>query len=381
METILNYVLEPYVFDIEGKALKAPVDLFDDKGRLLFTKGEEVSCEILALAKKRQFYTLRLSADFQQSMFREVQLICVGSLLEACKAVNAVLNEVMDDLKLAGDFKQLCLFDKSIYEHSMNVALLAYIIGKRLMEPDKLKELTLGALLHDFGKMSIPLDILNKPGHLTNEEYEIIKNHPVLGAEKLVNAKLAPAVMDGISKHHERWDGSGYPEALHGEEIPLPAQIIAVADVFDAITANRPYRAGLPPYHALEMILRGMGVDFSPLVVQTFAKMLRLYPENSWVTLNTGEVGTVTRVNIKQPTRPVIRLLFDKYDQPVYGTSEIDLAEDKERFVCTIRYTSEPGGEAAAGENSLGKNTCKHAVETSPICYACHGKLEKCSII
>ncbi|MCE5285383.1 MAG: HD-GYP domain-containing protein [Pelosinus sp.] len=332
----MNYVLEPYVFDITAKA---PVDLFDDKGRLVVTKGEDITEELTQLAKTQQLFTLHVAGDCQTDMFHEVNLISVEYLIEACKAVNAVLAEIMNDSRLSQQFKKLRSFDKRVYEHSMNVALLAYIIGKRLgIEPSSLKELTLGALLHDFGKLSIALTILNKPGQLTSDEYEIIKSHPALGVKALAMVNLSKAVTDGIAKHHERWNGSGYPNSLCGEEIPLNAQIIAVADVFDAITADRPYRPGLPPYHALEMLVRGMNSDFSPEIVQAFAKMLKLYPQNSWVTLNTGEVGTVTAVNMEYPTRPTVRLLFDKYGEPVQGTNEIDLCEDKERFVCSIKY-------------------------------------------
>jgi putative nucleotidyltransferase with HDIG domain len=343
METILNYILDPYDFDIT-MVQNAPVDLFDDKGRLLLTKGECITDEIFELAKRQQLFTLHLASVCETDMFRDVKLISVAYLIEACKVINVVLKEMMIDLQLSQAFKELRLFDKGIYDHSMNVALLAYIIGKKVeFEPNRLKELTLGALLHDFGKLSISLAILNKPGHLTHEEYEVIKSHSALGVERLAGVNLSQAVIDGIAKHHERWNGSGYPHALSGDEIPLNAQIIAVADVFDAITANRPYRPGLPPYHALEMLVRGMGTDFSPLVVKAFAKILKLYPENSWVTLNTGEVGTVTAVNMEYPTRPTVRLLFDKYGQPVNGDYVINLCEDKERFVCMIKYLENPG--------------------------------------
>jgi putative nucleotidyltransferase with HDIG domain len=376
METILSYVLEPYVVD--NKAQNAPVDLFDDKGHLILAKGEKITDEVFALARTEQLFTLHLTGSSHTDIFREVNLISVASLIDACKAVNAVLTAIMADRPLYKAFKQLSLFDRSIYEHSMNVALLAHIIGKKMaIGPKGLHELTLGALLHDFGKLSIPLAILNKPGHLTNEEYEIMKSHPVLGREKLAGLNLPPDVLAGILSHHERWNGSGYPGAERAEKISLHSQIIAVADVFDAITADRPYRPGLPPYHALEMLVRGSGADFSPRVVEAFAALLTLYPENSWVTLNTGEVGTVTDVNREYPTRPTVQLLLDKYGQPVHGLVEIDLREDTERFVSAIKYREDTDETV---DKAFTENQCQHAEGSSAICCACSGKLGKCSI-
>jgi len=152
----------------------------------------------------------------------------------------------------------------------------------------------------------------------------------------LRNADVLLSILSTVRQHHERWDGNGYPDGLSGSKICLDAQIIAVADVYDALTAGRPYRKALPPYHALEMILT-MGKDFNPIVIQAFRKTLNLYPKGTLVTLNTGEIGLVVVVPTSFPTRPLVRLMFDcngKYlDREIY----IDLMC---KLTCFIRSSS-----------------------------------------
>ncbi|WP_160723884.1 HD-GYP domain-containing protein [Bacillus sp. USDA818B3_A] len=159
--------------------------------------------------------------------------------------------------------------------HSERVAsyglLLAQKIGK--FSGDELKSFYYASLLHDIGKVHIPDHILMKPGKLTDEEFEIIKSHPSVGAEAVKDVEGIQGSICVIRSHHERWDGRGYPDQLKGEDIPLLARITSIADAFDAMTSSRSYRAALPVEEAYNRILNGKGSQFDPGLVEEFQKV------------------------------------------------------------------------------------------------------------
>lgn len=160
-------------------------------------------------------------------------------------------------------------YDHLTYIHSVNVSLLSYAISDVIgLEKKEIDQIWKGALLHDLGKISIPPAILNKPSSPTPEEWKIIKQHPLEGL-RILTESVPTAVREGSMHHHERWDGQGYPWGLAGENIPLVARIIAIADTLDAVTARRPYRqASLTYRRALkEIICVGEGRHFDPYIV------------------------------------------------------------------------------------------------------------------
>lgn len=159
--------------------------------------------------------------------------------------------------------------DSYTYRHNQSVANYAKLIGEAIGYED-IKTLELSAKFHDIGKISIPSQILNKPGKLTEEEYEIIKKHPIEGYKIIKNIEYFKEVSPGVKYHHERYDGKGYPEGLKGEEIPLIAQIIAVADVYDALTSDRAYRKAMSCDEAMKIILDNSGAMFNPMLVEVF---------------------------------------------------------------------------------------------------------------
>ena len=163
--------------------------------------------------------------------------------------------------------------------HSDRVATLSTAVGRRLlMEGGELDLLEISAILHDVGKIGIPESVLDKPGRLTEEEMAVIRRHPRVGAEIVEDLPAYAGVRSSILYHHERWDGSGYPEGLRGEEIPLGARIIAISDVYDAITDDRPYRKGMMADEAQRFIEEGAGSLFDPRLVRIFLEMLRAGP-------------------------------------------------------------------------------------------------------
>ncbi|HEY3247387.1 MAG TPA: HD-GYP domain-containing protein [bacterium] len=164
--------------------------------------------------------------------------------------------------------------------HSARVTLLATLIAEELrLSPERLRILHQSALVHDVGKIGIPDAILNKPGRLTPEEYAVIKEHPVKGVTILRNVGSLRPMLDGVRSHHERWDGKGYPDGLAGERIPLNGRIIAVADVFDALTSARAYRPAWPFDQAVDEIHNGSGSQFEVRMVEAFDRALPHYRE------------------------------------------------------------------------------------------------------
>ncbi len=165
--------------------------------------------------------------------------------------------------------------DKYTRGHTERVTKYSISIAKEMnLEENDIKNLELAAMLHDIGKIGIPDKVLLKPGKLTDEEYEMIKTHPSKGAEILMHIKSMKNILPGIRHHHERYDGRGYPDGLSGENIPLSARIIAVADSFDAMVTDRPYRKGLPIEEAIRRLKENKGTQFDPNAVDTFIKLL-----------------------------------------------------------------------------------------------------------
>lgn len=164
--------------------------------------------------------------------------------------------------------------DSSTREHLERTHDYARALSRVVMPDVEIgPELSYGFLLHDVGKVGVPESILCKPGPLTDEEYEVMKTHPLIGVQIVSPMRFLGTAVEVIRCHHERWDGKGYPDGLAGEAIPLPARIFSVCDTFDAMTSDRPYRRALSFDHAVEEIERCGGTQFDPDVVTSFVEM------------------------------------------------------------------------------------------------------------
>ena len=208
--------------------------------------------------------------------------------------------------------------------HCINVCILAISFGRCLgLGKVDINELGLGALLHDLGKMKIPLEILNKPAKLTPEEYEQMKQHPTYGYDLIKKHDDIPlASLDVILHHHERRNGQGYPDQLLEFNIPLLTQIAAIVDVYDAITSNRCYHDGIAPYDALNDIYRWAKTDFDLQLVEKFIKCLGIYPIGSLVVLSTNETAVVISASDKTRLRPIVMLIQDR-ERKYYKTRNL----------------------------------------------------------
>jgi len=218
--------------------------------------------------------------------------------------------------------------DEYTFVHSLNVALLSGFLARRLQGNDKslIEDVVIGGLLHDVGKAKIPLEILNKPGPLTDEEYAVMKQHPVLGLEMLNEAGInEETILSVTSYHHERMDGKGYPCQLRGNFIPFVARIAAVADVFDAVTTSRVYRTAESLYFAVSLIIKETNKHFDPKVARELISALGLYPPGTVVELSDGSTAVVISSNPGDLLRPVVLLLYDSEGNLITQSHPIDL--------------------------------------------------------
>ena len=218
-------------------------------------------------------------------------------------------------------------YSEHTYTHSVNVCILILAIAHASgVTEEEAGDIGVGGLLHDVGKAKIPLSILDKPGPLTDQERKAILSHPLF-SEEILKEKgdiSEPAIAIAV-QHHEKVNGSGYPRGLTGDQMHPFASMAAVADVYDALTAARPYKPGLPPHIALRVVFDGKGTEFKDEVVENFIKNLGIYPVGSFVKLNTGEMGVVMEVNPEDSLRPKVGVVFSQYGKRRPSPFVVDL--------------------------------------------------------
>jgi HD-GYP domain-containing protein (c-di-GMP phosphodiesterase class II) len=218
----------------------------------------------------------------------------------------------------------LSSFDSYTHRHSVQVTVLGLLIARRMWErdgwtdfrgkvrrdriEDRLRKLGLGLLIHDVGKLAVPPEVLNKPGRLTDDEMTVMRRHPQDGVELLRPADISPLAVSIVRDHHERLDATGYPAGLDGTKIGEFPRIAAVADVYDAVTSERVYKAAAPPFVGVRVIADGSGTQFCPAVVSHFRAVVFPYPVGHEVTLPDGRVGVVSGVDPGDPERPLVRV-------------------------------------------------------------------------
>lgn len=229
----------------------------------------------MALAALVLIKSTRFAEGESQRSFQELQRSYLGSVGALSTALNAC--------------------DGYTADHTDDVEKLATAVARRLgMTKHELEALRYGALFHDIGKIGVPDSILNKPSPLTPEEWEIMKRHPVIGEQILAPLGFLDGVLPIVRHDHERWDGSGYPDGLAGEDIPLGARIVLVCDAYNAMTSDRPYRDALPRAEAIQRLRQGIGTQFDPGVVEAFRQVLT-------DGASAGALGPVESIRIGEP--------------------------------------------------------------------------------
>lgn len=236
-----------------------------------------------------------------------------------------VAGEITDELSANGEISvnlvSLRTNSDYTYKHSINVAILSVLTGIGIgLKKSMLNELAASGLLHDIGKINIPIETLEKAGPLTEEEYELMKKHSSFGYEKIKdNITISSKTKMGVYMHHENVDGTGYPLGLRGDQIYMFAKIIHIADVYDAITSERAYKKAQSPNEAIEFLMKNAGSMFQPEYVKAFITYIPVYPKGRNVILSNGKTAVVVENRQKNTLYPIIRLLED-------GTT-IDLSE------------------------------------------------------
>ncbi len=272
------------------------------------------------------------------------------------KGVEQIIDNFINDIR---NNREACLnlldlsdYDDYTYSHSVNVAILCIFLGFSMtMDEKSIREMGIAALMHDIGKVLVSVDIIRKPGPLTDEEWDIIRRHPVYGYHILLpDEHYSKETVRAVLFHHENFQGGGYPYGVTGDKTNLYAHCISVADTFDAMTSDKPYRAAKSYNEAFHLILDESGKKFDPKVAQAFLKEMLaktneepLYPVGAFVLLSTGEVARVTGYRQSPYTlRPIVNIFFnpDKDEKFLKYMQQVDLEQDYTRNI--IRIITEP---------------------------------------
>jgi len=322
-------------------------DPISDKIRIMATK------DILKTYELTQSAIVNIEAETTEAVIKSINTPKIKNAFQEsqpfkqmCKDINSFVDELMNENILSG-LNSIRSFDNYTFEHSVDTAVLSIIIAKRLfLNKDKLRQIAIGEFLHDIGKIFIDEKIINKPGKLTAEEYEQVKQHTTYGYELLKDIdNIGEASRHIPYQHHERQDGKGYPRCLRGnnkiddgsvgyaeqDKMIMIAEIAAIADVYDACISDRPYRKGLSPDFVYELIKNGSGTQFNRELVDCFLGVMPKYPVGSEVRIKNGIykdfTGVVMSLNIQQLSKPKVKLLCDAKKNKI-KPFEIDLSSD-----------------------------------------------------
>ena len=377
-------------------------DSYDQKGILICKGGEPYTKQMIADLMQHQtkkiFYTRPASLFKEETsapiikfktmekgvdIAMEIEKAVTAKAIIPEKAVNEIVDSFIDQISRSEgtilNLLDLKDYDQYTYSHSINVCLLSILFAKKLNYNEKgLKVVGIGSLLHDLGKQMIPKDIINKEFKLTKEEYEIIKKHPVYGYEIIRNqSNYGSLIQKIVLLHHERYTGKGYPFGFRGEQIGDISQIVSLADTFDAITTDRPYRLAKPYWYALNAIKNGSAISFAPRMVKSFIKdMPRFLTENEifkigcFVILNTREVGEVIDYKYPQSLKPVVNIYINSKKEVVRYPVPVNLEFDDSRFIENVLEDESIVGKLSEIRDRLTKRketVPEAAPETQPV--------------
>ncbi|MHB9002874.1 MAG: HD-GYP domain-containing protein [Coriobacteriia bacterium] len=261
----------------------------------------------------------KASYDGALDLMREIDSLIRRNKVASSSQVKGVVRSLVDNV-LGNRYAMLELtglrsHDEYTFYHSANVAILSLALGSQVTNDYRfLSSLGVGSLLHDIGKLTVDLRILNKPGSLTPAEWNLIQQHPVYGAQQ---AALIPGLDKSaivvILEHHMRFDGSGYPMRTPNRPQHLASRIVAVADAYDAMTSRRSYSAARVQDEAMSQLVQSAGSSHDPALIRTFVELMGVYPPRTVVRLDDGRTGIVVRPSPSDPLRPQIKIIADEY--------------------------------------------------------------------
>ncbi|MCF9003302.1 HD-GYP domain-containing protein [Pseudomonas syringae] len=264
--------------------------------------------------------------DAVMSMFTEARMGRAMDVGNVQLLVEEISNSILRHPHALISLSRLKTSDEYTYMHSVAVCALMVALAKRMgMPDDQVREAGVAGLMHDVGKMMIAPAVLNKPGRLTRDEFEIMKAHPELGVKILMETQpVAASVIDVCLHHHEKVDGSGYPHGLKGDQISIFARMGAVCDVYDAITSDRPYKKGWGVAHSIREMASWKG-HFDELVFQSFVKTVGIYPIGTLVRLESGRLGVVVEQGQASLLKPKVKVFMSARTGKTFAAQVIDL--------------------------------------------------------
>ena len=296
-------------------------DLYDSMGRTMVGRGCELTEAYIGKLSEYGFSGVYIDDELSKDIYiedaiseklRTEGIKCIEHCdIDQCAGIAAkIIEELLQKEQVSLDMMDLRSYDDYTYAHSVNVAVLCCVIGMGMQMSERdLNYLVMSALLHDLGKLSIPKEILNKPGRLTPEEYQIMKTHSTLSYQLLSDRwDISAHVKQTVLLHHENYDGSGYPQGLVGGEQSLFVRILHVADVYDALTSKRPYKKPYSPYEAVEYLMGACGIMFDKSIVETFLEYVPLFPKGTKVNLSDGRTALIFENSGAHNLRPILVL-------------------------------------------------------------------------
>ncbi|NLB88546.1 MAG: HD-GYP domain-containing protein [Syntrophomonadaceae bacterium] len=320
-----------------------------DKSRVLLTAGQKLTPHYINRIKEIGISTVyikdNLNLEETEPIVRDITIqnatkalkesyqncLKTGRLrLDKLKGqVESIIQEIITNQDIAYSISDIKNYDDYTCQHSVSVCVLATLIGvSKGYNEKQLYELALGAILHDIGKITVPQEILNKPDKLNANEMQYILAHPWEGFNIIRNTKQVPLLSAHVAlQHHERLDGLGYPRNLSGENIHEYARITAIADIFDALTSDRPYRVGFNNEQALKILQSEQNTKLEAELIEIVSHHIRLIPNGSVVLLSTGDTAVVIKENVKNPYAPVVKLLYNSSHQKYKNDKNVDLLE------------------------------------------------------
>ena len=292
--------------------------------------------------KHRAIAAIRTAfTDVSQSLATNTGL-SADTIQEISEAADLIGSDIALNAQSALALNDLANADGYTMKHSLAVTALGLSLGLRVMRrygwvdlhgerrydqvEQRLSLLGVGLLMHDIGKLAVPPEVLHKPGPLVDDEWTAMRAHAILGYQMLRGTRGISALARSVVRsHHERWNGTGYPEGRAGRDIHQFARISTVADVFDALTSDRPYRGALPPHQGFAYVLDRAGSEFDPEVVDVFRSCVAPHPPGTGVVLSDGSRGIVKEVRQALVERPVVRIVLDPAGLPV-SPRDVDLS-------------------------------------------------------
>lgn len=312
-EKLQNYgITEIYIEDTISEGIEIPELI-----------REEVITEVKSQVKKMMTSpSIKVSVDVKK----------VGEIVER------LIANILENDRIVASLCDVRSIDEYTFSHSVNVSVISIVTGIGVgMKEDTLRDLGIGALLHDLGKVMVDDTILRKPTNLTSIEYDEVKKHTYYGYEILQKSEnISREACDIALSHHERLDGSGYPRRLKSSDIQIFARIAAIADVYDALTTDKVYRRKMMPHDVLDYMLSLGGKHFDKSLLDAFVRHIAYYPVGTAVILNSGEKGLVLEYNPYFPNRPVVRVVIDESGHSLKKYREVDLSKKLEYRVVAI---------------------------------------------